>query len=53
MAVTNGTRPDEWYLDSGASDHMSYRKDWFAEYIDFDEDLPVRIGNGSYIVAKG
>lgn len=53
MVVTNGTRPDEWYLDSGASDHMSYRKDWFAEYIEFDEDLPVRIGNGSFIVAKG
>lgn len=53
MVVSNGTRPDDWFLDSGASDHMSYRKEWFADYVAFKVDLPVRIGNGSYIVAKG
>ncbi len=53
MVITNGTNPDDWYFDSGASDHMSYRKEWFSEYWQFDKDLPVRIGNGSYIASKG
>lgn len=53
LVATNGTKRDDWFLDSGASDHMSYRKEWFADYVEFKEEIPVRIGNGSCIKAKG
>lgn len=41
MAVQYRRKSDDWYLDSGASDHMSYRFEWFADYQPFSEDLPV------------
>lgn len=54
MSVTEDVQKSEvWYLDSGASDHMTYDKGLFVEYEDFKEEMRVRIGNGSYIVAKG
>lgn len=42
-----------WWMDSGASDHMSYKKEWFVEYERFSEPFPVRIGNGKTILAHG
>lgn len=53
LTATYRKNSDDWFLDSGASDHMSYRFEWFVDYRPFDKDLPVRIGNGSYIFAKG
>lgn len=53
MAVEYRRKSNDWFLDSGASDHMSYRLEWFVDYQPFDGDLPVRIGNGSHIFAKG
>lgn len=44
---------DEWYMDSGATDHMSCNRSWFNIYNEFQEALPVRIGNGKRIFAKG
>lgn len=42
-----------WWMDSGASDHMSYKREWFVEYERFHEPFPVRIGNGKTILAYG
>lgn len=42
-----------WWMDSGASDHMSYKRDWFVAYERFHEPFPVRIGNGKTILAYG
>lgn len=42
-----------WWMDSGASDHMSYKREWFVEYERFDQPFPVRIGNGKKIFAYG
>lgn len=44
---------DEWYMDSGATDHMSNNRSWFNTYNEFQEALPVRIGDGKRIFAKG
>jgi len=38
-------------VDSGASDHMTSRKEWFTNYELFETQLPVRIGDGKYIMA--
>lgn len=44
---------EKWYVDSGASDHMTSRKEWFTNYELFETQLPVRIGDGKYIMAIG
>jgi len=43
----------KWYVDSGASDHMTIRREWFSNYETFEVKLPVRIGDGKYIMAIG
>lgn len=42
---------DAWVLDSGASDHMSHRREWFINYKEIS--INVMVGNGSVIAAKG
>jgi len=42
-----------WYVDSGASDHMTNWKEWFVDYTNFDVHSPVRIGDGKHIMAVG
>jgi len=42
---------DKWYVDSGASDHMTNRKEWLVDYKNFDVHSPVRIGNDKHIMA--
>jgi transposase InsO family protein len=44
---------EKWYVDSGASDHMTSRKEWFNNYELFETQLPVRIGDGKNIMAIG
>ena len=39
-------------IDSGCTNHMTYDKNLFKEFI-FMENKKVRIGNGDYISAKG
>lgn len=44
---------ESWLLDSGASDHMCGKINWFYNYVLFDEPIQVRIGDGSILLAKG
>ena len=44
---------ESWFLDSGASDHLSRNLKWFVNYKQFDVPLNVKIGNGSIIEALG
>ena len=42
-----------WFLDSGATDHMSSRREWFTDYSVKNAPIKVKIGDGSYIEAVG
>lgn len=42
-----------WFLDSGASDHMSNNRGWFNNLKMLSVPIPVRIGNGKFIYALG
>lgn len=43
----------EWYLDSGASDHMTKEMKWLSDYEEFNVPKSVTIGNGETILAYG
>lgn len=51
MAESSDTQ--DWVIDSGASDHMTNRREWFSEYKTLEKPIPVRIGNGDTIFAHG
>lgn len=44
---------DAWYNDSGATEHMSCRREWFKNYVEFEMARGVRIGNGDRMQAVG
>lgn len=47
------SRTESWFLDSGASDHMCYNRDWYVVFEHLPTPLPVRVGNGEVILAHG
>lgn len=50
--VTNGQ--DSWIGDSGASNHMTYRKDIFTSFEEINDDsFPITVGNNEVIHARG
>lgn len=55
MCETQGSddQANQWYLDSGASDHMCNRSEWFKSYTSFSTPTAVRVGNGDRIMAYG
>jgi len=40
-------------MDSGATQHMTSRKEWFRTYMEFDRPVPIKLGNNNVIYAKG
>lgn len=42
----------EWYLDSGATQHMSPQRSWFTNFKNI-EPHPLKVGNGQSIFAEG
>lgn len=52
-ALFSASEKYAWYLDSGATEHMSGRCEWFRDYFDLSVPHPVRIGNGDTIEAVG
>lgn len=55
MAASENDNKDEkdWYLDSGASSHMTSRFDWLDDYTPYSEGHPIRVGNGELVYARG
>jgi gag-polypeptide of LTR copia-type len=52
-AYSVGTRDnDEWHIDSGATQHLSSRKDWFHDYKDI-EPRNIHLADNRIITAKG
>ena len=44
---------DGWFLDSGASNHMTFRREWFSEFEELSKTVPVRLGDSSIVMGIG
>ena len=45
-------KPD-WIIDSGATQHMTYERDFLADYIEFKKPCTVNLGDNRKILAYG
>jgi hypothetical protein len=46
-------KDDEWFLDSGATSHMTGNRALLNEYREFTEKKSVKIGDGSFLKSSG
>ena len=55
MTVPNSKKDESliWYIDSGASQHMSCKKDWMQNYSEFPIPEKVRLGDNRTVEAFG
>lgn len=44
---------DTWFVDSGATEHMTHNKEWFVNYETLKTNVLVRIGDGSFLKGDG
>ena len=44
---------DRWFLDSGASEHMTFHREWFSTFEKLKDSVAVKIGDGKVISALG
>ena len=49
----NRPTAEDWYADSGSTDHITCHFEYFASYEEFATSFQVRIGNNTYLHAKG
>jgi hypothetical protein len=52
-ASTSSTNKDIWHVDTGASQHICVRRDWFLKYVDLTTSVEVSLGDGRVHYAKG
>lgn len=50
---TAKTTVEAWYMDTGASDHMTHKLEWFINYTPMKDDIKIKIGDGETISGKG
>lgn len=43
----------DWFIDSGASAHMCFKRSWFSDFHDLEEEINIMLANSSVIKAKG
>lgn len=53
MAIQGKVPEGNWIIDSGATSHMSSKRQWFQSYEQFVEPMAITIGNGNTIQAYG
>ena len=51
LVCFSAQRKDGWFLDSGASRHMTKREDWFTSLRVLKPSIPIRIGNDTVVEA--
>lgn len=52
--MSQGKIKDAWYADSGATDHMSFQRECFKNFVPFVKDTcQVRIGDGRRLPVRG
>lgn len=44
---------ETWYLESGASANMTFKRTWLVNYVAFEEPKKFKIGDGSYLFVYG
>lgn len=44
---------NSWYQDCGATQHMTFRKDWLINFTEFEEPTKILIGNSTQIEGIG
>ena len=49
----DGSGGDDWFVDSGASQHMDMDEDDFENYQEFETPLQVKIADDSFLLAPG
>ena len=51
--ATSHTNKDVWYVDTGASQHICLRRDWFSQYVDLTTSVEISLGDGRVHHAQG
>jgi hypothetical protein len=51
LSTSPSSLPDAWNADTGATSHMTPRREWFKSYT--PANVPIRITNGQVIYAAG
>ena len=50
--MENTSKPRDLLIESGASNHMMARKEYFS-FLESDKIIPIHMGDGSQIISKG
>lgn len=53
MGSSDSHQGDEWVIDSGATDHMTKRRDWFSTYEEFAVPMKINLCDGNSVMAYG
>jgi hypothetical protein len=52
-AEVDNSEPSHWFLDSGASKHISSKFEWFSDYVPYPEPQKIWLGDDTQINAMG
>jgi hypothetical protein len=52
-SATQAVSEEAWVIDSGASEHMTGRREWFTEFEEFEVRDKIEIGDGTFMEAVG
>ncbi|XP_050427367.1 uncharacterized protein LOC126837493 [Adelges cooleyi] len=51
-SLVTDRKENQWYLDSGATEHMTSNREWFVNYKKFRSPVEIRIGDGTNLQAE-